>query len=845
MSGGMTAAAKVAGEPGSEELSLPGEILKGGVTMAPMAFLPAAKSVLGAMGWKAPTDAAILSVSSALYDHFVRGADIDPQAIAKQTGMDVPGFMLMNGLMAVFTKRPWLPTRDGKITSEGAEKVQSPESTAQGQEAKVESTAGAAGAVGAKGEALPNPVSNYEPAAELQARMTAAAQRELAGDSSPEFRSILTSIYADAATHSIYAIEKQRLVAEAARLKTEQEATAAPVPPTPAGTTDPAVPPAGGIPLGRVSVDPTKVQEHMDAGKTRHEAIDLAAIGAPVTLPGTTSTPAPGVPPEPRRVNLDAIRRAAMMGLESMPTGEMDAGPVADYLARARAEVAAKQKAQMDDIRRLAAVSEAGMTIDELKAEANRDVAASPESKSQSPKPPEATETAAKASGVAPEQVVEAAKPDAAVEQAVNPISPLLDRVDFDTGQIVPGQVAKGKKSAAAFYEGTDEKKLFSGTTVEDPKTGKVNNQLSKQVIFLAKGDQVVEALATNRVTEKGRRKVAMPDGQGKVVTREWQEVLDEGWKPLGSAKLKGATRDHAVTYSAEAWRPIADELRARSSERKGGLEPVSDAVSAEMIGGGDAGMQGASVVTTPSPALHEWRKANGKLEPELAGKLLDEIGEPKWDNVDEARDQITDGLSGLPQEQQRAILETISPRDARSGDVDYQAGMDRLTERIYESSKSGGRDRILGEIAGNAQGAGRPEVQSQAGRNPAKTGVAGRAEPGTAGRSADGIQGGSGTEARTDTGSAGEGAAQKLESTGVEARYKLMSRLTKGKVKWDDLPEWAKQDKDFQDIQSLRDERNEASQEFYRALSDEPENTKNDRNLVLTLRGPRRALRL
>ena len=83
--------------------------VQGGVTMAPLAFVPHAKSILGAVGWRAPTDAAILTVNNALYDHFVNGKALDPAEISGQIGKDIPSFMLMNGIMSVFGRMPLLP----------------------------------------------------------------------------------------------------------------------------------------------------------------------------------------------------------------------------------------------------------------------------------------------------------------------------------------------------------------------------------------------------------------------------------------------------------------------------------------------------------------------------------------------------------------------------------------------------------------------------------------------------------------------------------------------------------------------------------------------------------------
>lgn len=75
--------------------------IKGALTMGPVAFIPGATSLLGSVLAKAPADAAVLSLSNALYDHFVSGKPLDPAAIAKETGTSIPGFMLLNAISSL------------------------------------------------------------------------------------------------------------------------------------------------------------------------------------------------------------------------------------------------------------------------------------------------------------------------------------------------------------------------------------------------------------------------------------------------------------------------------------------------------------------------------------------------------------------------------------------------------------------------------------------------------------------------------------------------------------------------------------------------------------------------
>jgi hypothetical protein len=89
--------------------------IQGGVTMAPLAFVPHAKSVMGAIGWRAPTDAAILATANTFYDHFVNGKEINVTELRDQIGKDIPSFMLMNGIMAVFGRTPLMPSGAKKL----------------------------------------------------------------------------------------------------------------------------------------------------------------------------------------------------------------------------------------------------------------------------------------------------------------------------------------------------------------------------------------------------------------------------------------------------------------------------------------------------------------------------------------------------------------------------------------------------------------------------------------------------------------------------------------------------------------------------------------------------------
>lgn len=82
------------------------EGIKGAVTMGPVAFVPAASTLLGAALGKAPADAAVLATSNALYDRATKGTPIDFNELTKDVGTDIPGFVLMNLLSGLTHGHP-------------------------------------------------------------------------------------------------------------------------------------------------------------------------------------------------------------------------------------------------------------------------------------------------------------------------------------------------------------------------------------------------------------------------------------------------------------------------------------------------------------------------------------------------------------------------------------------------------------------------------------------------------------------------------------------------------------------------------------------------------------------
>ncbi len=109
-SGASEAGRMSTGERDATLLSVMEQMAKGGITFAPMAFIPHAKTLLGAMGWKAPSDAAAMTVASALYDTVVHGKPMNAKKLGEEFAQTVPAFVMMN-LLTSLGHMPAIPTR--------------------------------------------------------------------------------------------------------------------------------------------------------------------------------------------------------------------------------------------------------------------------------------------------------------------------------------------------------------------------------------------------------------------------------------------------------------------------------------------------------------------------------------------------------------------------------------------------------------------------------------------------------------------------------------------------------------------------------------------------------------
>lgn len=76
------------------------------VKFGPVGLVPAAKGILASVGLKAPADAAVMTLTSNLYDHFAHDKPLDLSGIKDETGKSIPSFMLLNGLMGLMHGAP-------------------------------------------------------------------------------------------------------------------------------------------------------------------------------------------------------------------------------------------------------------------------------------------------------------------------------------------------------------------------------------------------------------------------------------------------------------------------------------------------------------------------------------------------------------------------------------------------------------------------------------------------------------------------------------------------------------------------------------------------------------------
>lgn len=74
-----------------------------GMSLGAKMFGPVAGEVLGSILKKAPSDAAVMTLSSDLFDHFVHGKPLSLEGYTSETGKSIPSFMLLNAITGVLS----------------------------------------------------------------------------------------------------------------------------------------------------------------------------------------------------------------------------------------------------------------------------------------------------------------------------------------------------------------------------------------------------------------------------------------------------------------------------------------------------------------------------------------------------------------------------------------------------------------------------------------------------------------------------------------------------------------------------------------------------------------------
>lgn len=315
------------------------------------------------------------------------------------------------------------------------------------------------------------------------------------------------------------------------------------------------------------------------------------------------------------------------------------------------------------------------------------------------------------------------------VSDAVEVVPTIADKLAFESAQVKSQQAGLGKKSAAAFTETSDPKELYKDATAD----ANDRNLSRKQAVLVHLDGQSVTV--GTAYSNGGKRYVTVIGQDGKPMPMQLPKAIDAGYKLIASLKTKEPTKAQAVTYSIQQWTEQLAELRARAeSVKSGGVSAVSEGTAAEILGKEEA--RGGQVVSTPNASPYEMKGGGGRVDAETLGRLVDAIGEPKWTSREEAFEQIGDGFTSLKPEEQTALLNAFSPRDARSNEVDYVTGFDRLRERLYEHYETAGTKEEISQVSNpsgeEARAAGAAEVQGAGTGNPNGGPGEGGATPGS-----------------------------------------------------------------------------------------------------------------
>ncbi len=288
------------------------------------------------------------------------------------------------------------------------------------------------------------------------------------------------------------------------------------------------------------------------------------------------------------------------------------------------------------------------------------------------------------------------------------------------------GEATKGKKVAQLYRE---------IKTTADPQSPEVQDALfktsraegdsrlasQKRVVMLAPDATHVvvgtpgEVQRTNAAGKKSWvRSIASYDSAGAIKNRPYEDLLNEGWKPIAAIKTDVTASSKAETYSFQEWvsmrQRILEHVQSKLAETESGVEEVS---TKDALAHGIVTETSGAVKSTPNAPLFgsdvvvaaNGTKRTADLHRPTVGKLVKLIGEKLNSDPVKRDDQIMEAFGKLDPEESMRLLDALSPKDQFSEDKDYQAGYHRLSERIFEAyeNKTGPipAEALADEIAG------------------------------------------------------------------------------------------------------------------------------------------------
>ena len=396
-----------------------------------------------------------------------------------------------------------------------------------------------------------NPMMNYEPDAETQAKVAELVRRQAAGEISPaiDVRATLNPIEAniyDQLRHSARATftgSNGRLGTEMPA-ETGKDTAGTPIPAAESLTTTSAaaVPPASDRnPAGGVVTTPTPTPNAATGillNAIRAKSVTAPEEAAPI-LPDLSKKRAAVLATKPiHELTPDEFVQVASKKMQDMGR---PVPPEADLLA---AHQFAVEKAMKDGDEIPGRVLEAYPDLEKQVAAASQE-------------PLQAA--------IALPTSINSPNPENA--ELINPHGAgLLNMVDFAKAKVVSGEKGLGQKNAPAFLATSDPEELYKNVRANER-----NKNLTRRVGVFESPDGTIQ---TGPVYENRGQRVALPSGTGKTQSMLYSAAVAKGYKLVAALKVKEAVHSSsasvAVTYSPKQWKRIEAELKARSEAAKG-----------------------------------------------------------------------------------------------------------------------------------------------------------------------------------------------------------------------------------------------------------------------------------